>query len=458
MKHKILEQALDEISDRHIEEAVKPKKRSPLRWVGAVAAVLAAALLISSIKLPIVIEANAICTPSANRTPETLDTAYHDKRSKAVRKTLTDASGFFTDSSQIFLHSETGENKVWSPVNGYIALAMLAETTNGNTRTQILETLGADSMEALRSQVSAIWEASSTDDGKELSVLANSLWLDDSLTYRQEAIDHLSYDHYASVYQGDLSSQKTNKALQAWLSQQTGGHLKKSAETVKIPEDTVMVLASTVHMQSKWSDEFSSFKNTHAPFHAPDGDVSCTYMNKKEHQTYYYWGDSYGAVSLSLKNGCSMWFLLPDPDKTPQDILKDSQYLTTITKNSFDESPNSKYMKVNLSVPKFDVHSSCDMKEGLQQLGITDAFQPQQADFSSALDVDFPVFLQSVQQAARVTIDEKGVTASSYIEIPGAGASAPPEEVVDFVLDRPFVFAITRNGIPLFTGIVNNPA
>ncbi len=458
MKREILEQALDEISDRHIEEAVKPVKHRTLKWVGAVAAVLAAVLLVSTLKLPIIIHAKAVCTPSANRTPETLDTDYYDARAQILQGTLTEASGFFTDSSLCFLEPESQENRVWSPVNGYIALAMLAETTDGSTRAQILEALGADSMESLRSQVSAIWEASCTDDGKELSVLANSLWLDEGLAYHQEAIDHLSYDHYASVYQGDLGSAKTNKALRAWLAQQTGGHLKKSAQTVNIPEDAVLVLASTVHMQSKWTDEFSASQNTHAPFHAPGGEVSCTYMNKKEHKTYYYWGDSYGAVSLSLKNGCSMWFLLPDPDKTPGDILKDSQYLTTITKDPFDEAPNSKYMRVNLSVPKFDVLSSCDMKEGLQQLGITDAFQPEQADFSPAFSGDFPIFLQSVQQAARVTIDEKGVTASSYIELPGAGSAAPPEDIIDFVLDRPFVFAITRNGIPLFTGIVNNPA
>ena len=39
----------------------------------------------------------------------------------------------------------------------------------------------------------------------------------------------------------------------------------------------------------------------------------------------------------------------------------------------------------------------------------------------------------------------------------GTGAAAPPEEIIDFVLDRPFLFAITTNDIPLFVGTVNNP-
>ena len=38
------------------------------------------------------------------------------------------------------------------------------------------------------------------------------------------------------------------------------------------------------------------------------------------------------------------------------------------------------------------------------------------------------------------------------------GATAPPEEEVDFVLDRPFLFAVTsQDGLPLFVGIVHQP-
>jgi len=56
-----------------------------------------------------------------------------------------------------------------------------------------------------------------------------------------------------------------------------------------------------------------------------------------------------------------------------------------------------------------------------------------------------------------VQIDEEGVKAASYIEFPGAGSPMPPEEIIDFVLDRPFIFAITTERIPLFMGTVNDP-
>ena len=38
------------------------------------------------------------------------------------------------------------------------------------------------------------------------------------------------------------------------------------------------------------------------------------------------------------------------------------------------------------------------------------------------------------------------------------GAGAPPEEEIDFTLDRPFLFAITSDdGLPLFVGTVYQP-
>ena len=61
--------------------------------------------------------------------------------------------------------------------------------------------------------------------------------------------------------------------------------------------------------------------------------------------------------------------------------------------------------------------------------------------------------------AARTAIDEEGVTAAAYTLISiEATSAAVPEDEIDFVLDRPFLFAVTgSDGLPLFTGIVNEP-
>ena len=122
-----------------------------------------------------------------------------------------------------------------------------------------------------------------------------------------------------------------------------------------------------------------------------------------------------------------------------------------------DEWEDCKYMKVNLSIPKFDVFSTMELSEGLKNMGVTKVFNENAADFTK-LTGDFPVYLTGANQSVRMQIDEEGVKAATYIEIPGAGSAAPPEETIDFILDRSFLFVITNDNIPLFAGCVNDPA
>lgn len=96
---------------------------------------------------------------------------------------LTD---FFTQSIPQFL--DPSENSSYSPVNAYMALAMLAETTDGNSRQQILDALGLDTIEQLREQVSHVWNAHYSDDGVTTLLLGNSLWLSDRFSFHQECL------------------------------------------------------------------------------------------------------------------------------------------------------------------------------------------------------------------------------------------------------------------------------
>ncbi len=470
-----LAQALDYISGRHIDEAATAKRRRRPVFLGAVAAALALALIYLTPALPMTVNATVVAAASGSLKPERPDRddyeVWEDFRAdldvydallsnweESAADALTRLTPFFTQASADYLGNTT-ENRVWSPVNAYMALSVLAEITEGNTRAQILDALDTDSLEALRHQTNAIWEEVNWERDQEIVQIANSLWLNEDLNYVQETMDTLGREYHTDIYQADLGSRKAEKALQAWLNNNTGGLLRKNVAGVAFPPEAVLTLTSTVYFQSKWSTQFNPIHNTHDVFHAPEGDITTEYMNRKEIQTNYYWGESFGAVNLWLKNNCKMWLILPDEDKTVDDVLQEGEYLTILPPKGEDDTgaDNHKYMKVNLSMPKFDITDSGNIAEVLQNAGITDVFQYGTADFS-ALTADTPVYLTGANQATRVIVDEEGVKAASYIEFPGAGAAMPPEEIIDFVLDRPFIFVIAdTSGIPLFTGVVNQP-
>ena len=112
---------------------------------------------------------------------------------------------------------------------------------------------------------------------------------------------------------------------------------------------------------------------------------------------------------------------------------------------------------VHLDLPKFDITSQLELKYGLKALGVQDVFDPEKADFSPLLQEQQVAWVEKMQHDARVAIDEEGIQAAAYTVMPKDGAASLSGEV-DFVLDRPFLFAVTsEDNLPLFMGRVEQP-
>lgn len=366
---------------------------------------------------------------------------------------------FFAKSTKEFLSGAGEENRIYSPLNVYMALGMLAEITDGNSRQQILDLLGSKDIQALRRQASDLWNANYRNDVAVTSILASSLWLNEDTDYKQDAMESLAKNYYASSFKGKMGSDEFNKLLQEWLDEQTGGLLKEQASLEELNPDTVLALASTIYFRARWHHEFLKDLTKEEIFHAESGDRTCEFMNKTKSEEAYYWGDHFSAAAQALEGSGSMWFLLPNEGVKPEELLNDSQAMDFLTRTDKSTWENQKQVMMNLSVPKFDVSSRFELKEGLQALGVTDVFDEAVSDFSPMTADAEGLFVSKASHAARVAADEEGVTAAAYTVI-GVDATAAlvTDEEIDFVLDRPFLFVLTgSDGLPLFAGVVNQP-
>ena len=494
MKHKKVTDALNEISDKYLMEAAGSGKRKLSPWLGTVAAILAIALLwgfgvapymkapsnTPSLSVPdttppytlpdefrgekVPAAFNPVASPyllSAPAYPQMVGYGFtgHSASEREIHATDRGSADslktFFDKLVKEGLVSQEG-NVALSPVNIYLALAMLAETAEGNSRQQILDLMGLDSIEALRKQADQVWRANYWNDGLSTSVLASSLWLDERLSYNEAVVNTLSESYYASVFRGQMGSTELNNTLQDWLNKNTGELLSDYVKDVKLTADAVMSLATAIHYQAEWHDFFPKELNTEDIFRTPTGDKTVTFMHTSDRRGYY-WGEGYSAICLPLKSEDLMWLILPDEGKTPADLLSEGKAIREL----MNGTARVKRMLVNLSLPKFDISSKLSLVPTLQKLGITDVFSPL-ADFSALIpqtdDLANP-YVESIEHAARVSINEDGVTAAAYtlIIFYGATAQPPVQEEIDFVLDRPFLFVVQSDNMPLFTGIVNNP-
>ena len=474
--NKKLSEALDHISDKHIAEAASAKSRRRYQIPAAIAAILALVLVISLLIQSLMPGTSGNVTLSnqflvaepqyPEMAPYPVD--YDEDRSNAwfnQQRELHNQPEGYADSLDPYFAALTGQllsntdgkNAACSPVNIYLALAMLAETTDGDSRQQILDLLGADSIKDLRTQAEQVWKGHYNDDGLTTSILANSLWLEDGYIYNKETVDRLADSYYASVFQGDLGSEEMNQVLRDWINHQTGNLLQDQTQDLKLDPQTVLALVSTIHYQVQWQESFQEKANTEAVFHGTAGDTTETFMNQTFIYNPYYWSDNFGAVYLNLEDNSQMWLILPDEGVTPEELLSSGEAMAFLRQNAY-EYENQKPLMIHLSVPKFDISSDLEISRQLKDLGITDVFIPGTADFTPIIPENDGGYVSQVKHAARVAIDEEGVTAAAFTVIDRCGAGMPPTDVMDFVLDRPFLFIIeSQDGLPLFAGVVNQP-
>ena len=342
------------------------------------------------------------------------------------------------------------ENRVYSPISLYAALAMLTEVTSGDTKQQVMDLLAADDTETLRQQIKDLWIGVYTDDDQSVCRLANGAFLRENADVKQEAVDALADWYYASSYRVPMGTEEADEAIAGWLNQNTGGLLSQETREIQTEKDNLLRLYNTIYYKSSWRDAFESSRTREDVFTAANGAKQKTEFMHRTESGSYRKGDGYTAAPRSLNYG-RMVFVLPDEGVTPESLLQRQGFLAELTGD---------YNAAELvwSVPKFDVKSSTELNEMLQSLGVADAFDMAEADFTPLTDNG--AFLSSAMQAARVKIDEEGVEAAAYTELVCADSAmmeVPP--TVEMELDRPFLFVIfDYNNVPLFVGTVNTMA
>ena len=371
---------------------------------------------------------------------------------------LEGLSGFTLGSAQAALTQLDGANGVYSPLALYMALAMAAELSAGETQGQILDLLGTPDPAALREQTGRIWNSARRDSEASQTLLANSLWLsdDEKYAFREEPLTVLRDEYYASTYVADMGSADTQNAIHRWLDEQTGGLLREQAEGVEVDPGTVALLLSTVYFHDQWISPFHEESTAPDTFTLADGStVTCDFMHKTTTGSYVG-AEGFTAASLPFEGDCSMTFILPDEGWTADDLLSDDGLMERILAGAGDD-PDSGFGEIRFSVPKFSVSADLDLIPILRQLGVTHLFDWTTADLTPLSDYPLLYFARATQSTT-LSIDEVGCTAASFVEMEARASASLPDGLCVLDLDRPFLFLISgADGVPLFLGVVNDP-
>ena len=350
------------------------------------------------------------------------------------------------------------ENTVYSPLSYYMALSMAAECAEGNTKDEFIAALGAEDIDDLRKENDSLFRALYFDNYTAYCKIANSLWLNNKWTFKQDTLDTIADKYYAVSFERDFKKAGVAEEISSWIYKNTSGKFKPQI-MISDPDLDIMKIVNTVTFKDAWSEKFG--KADKDTFVKKDGtEVECDFMGYTEQYKDVGFADKYMRCSEPMKNGCQMHFILPDEGVSVDELVADEK----IMKEIYSDGADHQTRKTIFSVPKFDVYSKFDLIKASSKLGIKDAFSDIKADFTGVIDYkenNIPsAYINEIKHEATVTIDEEGCEAAAYTIISFmAGCAAPPEEEpVIFELKRPFFYYIAdKNGTPLFSGIINDP-
>lgn len=281
----------------------------------------------------------------------------------------------------------------------------------------------------------------------ELSI-ANAVWSQKGLGVRPEfARSARRFDATAEEVDFLGHPDAARRAINAWVGRATRSKIPELIPQGGITEDQRLVLTNAIYFKAAWQSPFEKKDTVGAPFKLADGQSVNVPTMKQEDMLPFAKGSGFRAVKLPYKGGAlSLVVLLPNSARD----------LARLEKNLPTSLPAFTDREVDLALPRFRIADERELSVPLKALGVSEAFSPR-ADFSAMLTGQ-AVALSSVIHKAVVEVNEEGTEASAASALMVL-AAAPPEEVVEFHVDRPFLFQIRheKTGAILFAGRVSDP-
>ena len=327
-----------------------------------------------------------------------------------------------------------------SPYSAAVALSMLEEGAEGQTKTEIDNALGG-----------VLYKAEDLGGNDTVVVKsANSVWIDDNFSPRNRYVSLLQKEFDAFVDVENFASPTAVKAINNWCSENTNGKITEIID--RLGAGDVMVLINALYFNAPWENEFDPALTTDQTFYGKNKESKVRMMSSKGH---YMYAESQGFQVIQLPyegREYAMYVVLPPKDADLDKLLSRmdaSAYMSAMDALAPQE--------VRVLLPKFKIETSMLLNEALQNMGIRTAFTSA-ADFSGITESG-SLAVDQVKQKCYMDVSEKGTEAAAVTSIQIRLTSARPVQKVPVMrVDRPFFFVIAdgANEKVLFAGKIAN--
>ena len=352
-------------------------------------------------------------------------------------------------------------NYLISPYSIEIALNMLKNGAKDKTYDEILNVIGERNINDITI--------------KDRISVANAAFIKSEY---QKYIKESYYNTLKDRYQSEIlyDEFKTPKIINNWVNTKTNGMIKEILNDVN--ENFVLGLANALAIDVEWDNPFECNQTSSAKFTKIDNK---TMQVEMMHNTLKYSGAKY------LKSATATGIIIPykkyaSNGKEDYDNGENLEFVAILPNdnvNDYIDSLNNKVLnelyrtakevndefEIKVSLPRFRYdYELSDFKEVLKKLGIIQAFDPNNANFSNIMDKNSVIDNLYVGEAIHKThidLNEKGTKAAAitYFGMFKNTSIIMEKENIEIEFNRPFIYIIkdSKTNEMLFFGVVYEP-
>lgn len=350
------------------------------------------------------------------------------------------------------------ENFIFSPLCISSTLTLAFKGAKGNTATEIEKVLHFENVkdydfgfQTLTSDINKISAASSMK-------MVKRLYVDSSFNCTKEFINSTKKPYPSELEVIDIKCrvEEARNQINTSIKDLTDGNVVDVLAEGLLNENTNMLLLGAAYYKGNWLYKFNESETKEVDFHVTKTETKPVQMMQLDARLSIRTVNEQNLMILDIPfagKQISMLIIMPksiEDDSTGlEKVEKEMTYENYVNWTNPSMMANS---KVKLSLPKFKIESSHNLKDNLKSLGIKDAFNDEVADFSGMSEKKGLSVSEAINEAG-IEIGEDGSEAADVIR---ERVLMPKTECN---VNRPFLFIVKHNktqGI-LFYGRYTGP-
>ncbi|MFC1557281.1 serpin family protein, partial [candidate division KSB1 bacterium] len=277
--------------------------------------------------------------------------------------------------------------------------------------------------------------------------IANSIWIRDGFTVKQDFIDVNQTYFDADVSILDFADPTASETINNWIYVHTGGKITDIIED-QISADIILYLINAVYFNAKWTYLFDPEKTTERPFHLNDGSEKYVPFMYRKGYFNAYENEDFRAVDLPYGTGNFCMTIM-----MPSGAVSIDEFILNLDMSDWNQWMNgfTEAEDAVLYLPKFKMDYDIELKNVLSAMGMGIAFSAS-ADFTRINEAG-GIWIDKVKHNTFIDVNEEGTEAAA------ATVVSMIRGIVEYDIDRPFLFFIRERatGSILFAGKMLDP-